>query len=356
MKNITKTFLEKLYYQDKKSIRKIAEEFELGKTTIEYYFKKFNIKRRTKSSANKIRFLRESNWIKGLNKEKDERVDKLSKKIRLTYKKKRYERLKKIEQKFGKTIKELIKELYLDKKMSQEKMAKEIGYGRKRIIDLMKEFKILKRPKYQYISSLKGKDRPMFGKKWNILYGKKKADERRKIHALRFRELTIKRLNNNEFPFFDTSIELLLAKNLIKEKIPFVKQLNIDNKFSCDFAVPFYKIIIECDGDYWHANPKIYNRKKLDKRQKVNINRDLFKDKYLSKKGWVILRFFESEIKSNVNRCIDKIKFTIVQQESKKIKSSFDNLQNLCNTDIAMNQVQNKRGQVKNKYSGRFLL
>lgn len=315
MKKITKTSLKKLYYRDKKSIRKIAEEFKLGKTTIEYYLKKFSIKRRTKSNANKIRFLNEDNWIKGLSKERDVRVNNLSKKIKLAYEKKRQERFKKIEKKFGKTIKELIREFYLNKKMSQEQIAKEIGYDRRIIIDLMKEFKIPKRSKYQYISSLKGKNHSMFGKTWEILYNKSEADERRKIHSLRFRELTIRRLKDKEFPFFDTKIENVMARELIIRKIPFVKQFIVDSKFVCDFAIPYAKIIIECDGDYWHANPEIYNLGKLDMRQRKNLQRDKFKDEYLTKNGWIVLRFFESDIKKDLTKCVNKIEKVVIKKD-----------------------------------------
>ena len=104
----------------------------------------------------------------------------------------------------------------------------------------------------------------MFGKKWDIHFGKEKADKRRKEHSKRFRNLTIKRLENNEFPFFDTEIEKIMARELLKKKIPFVKQFNVENKFVCDFAIPLFKVIIECDGDYWHANPKIYKKDKLN--------------------------------------------------------------------------------------------
>ncbi len=316
---ITKNLLEKLYYKDNKSMRKIASELNLGKTTVEYYFKKFNIKRRTREEANRLSS-KEHGWTRGLTKEKDERIARLSRSIKETYTAKRKERIRKIEEKFGKPMKELLIDLYENQKMSQEQISRKIGYDRRIVIDLMREFQISKRPKYQYISSLKGKNHSMFGKTWDKIYVKKEADKRRKDHSKRFRELTMRRLNNNEFPFFDTSIEIAMAKALLKEKILFVKQFNIDNKFSCDFALPQYKIIIECDGDYWHANPKIYNQKNIDKRQAMNLKRDKFKDLYLTKKGWVVLRFFESDINKDISKCIRKIKSKI------KIPPPIDNL------------------------------
>lgn len=325
MGEITKSLLIKLYHKDKLSIRKIASKLNLGKTTIEYYLKKFRIKTRPHKEASKL-VSDEYGWTRGLTKEKDERVKKLAESIKRAYELKQKKRIEKIENKFGLKIKDLLIELYLNQGLSQEQIAKKIGYDRKIIIDLMKRFNIPKRPKYQYIVSLKGKHHAMFGKTWKILYNKSEANKRRGIHSLRFRELTIKRLNNNEFPFFDTEIEIILAENLLKAKIPFIKQFNIDNKFSCDFAIPIYKIIIECDGDYWHANPKIYDRKNLDKRQIKNLTRDKFKDMYLKRKGWTVLRFFESDIKLDIDKCINKIKNHISTEELKKIPSPIDSL------------------------------
>ena len=315
---ITKEILQKLYFKDKKSMRKIAKECDVGKTTIEYYFKKFKIKRRSHKEANKLAS-KEHGWTRGLTKRTDKRVARLAEGIKKAYEIKRKNKIEKIEKSFGKPLNELIKYLYWDRKFNQEEISKKLKIDRTTVIELMKKFNIQKRPKYQYISLLKGKKHSMFGKTWNLLYGKSKADNRRKIHSDRFRELTIKRLNNNEFPFLDTKIELSLARELLKEGILFVKQYNVGNRFSCDFAIPSHKIIIECDGDYWHANPQLYNRTNLDKRQLKNIKRDLFKDKYLRENGWIVIRFFESEIKSNIKRCINKIKFIIENQELKKL-------------------------------------
>lgn len=327
MKKITKDFLQKLYHKEKKSTRKIASELKVSKTTLEYYLKKFNIQRRTRSEASKLH-AKESNWIRGLNKNEDLRVKKLSKKIKLTYIKKRQKNFKKIETKFGKSLKEIINDFYWRNNLNQEQIAKKLGINRTIIIKLMKKFKILKRPKYQYISSLKGKDHAMYGKTWDKLYNVGEAKKRRKDHASRFRKLTIKRLKNNEFPFLDTKIEKIMANELMKKNILFIKQFNINNKFVCDFAIPYLKIIIECDGDYWHANPKTYSPKKLTFDQKRNIQRDNFKNLFLSKKGWIILRFFESDIKKDTKKCMEIIEkaIKIKTEELKKIKSPLDEL------------------------------
>ena len=98
---------------------------------------------------------------------------------------------------------------------------------------------------------------------------------------------------------------------MLKRNIAFSKQYLVEDKFVCDFAIPELKIAIEADGDYWHASQKIYNHQFLDKRQKRNVQKDKYEKIYLEGKGWLLLRFFESEIKSNLKECVDKIEEAI---------------------------------------------
>jgi|GEM_PF-2544181 very-short-patch-repair endonuclease len=318
--------LEDFYFNKKKSMRQIAKEMHVGKTTIEHYFKKFNIIRRSHDEARKINPQKYA-WTKGLTKS-DPRILRIAKGVEKSSFDKRNQKIKLIEEKYGKNLKEIISFLYCDKKLPQHLVAKELGMDRLIIINLMKQFNIPKRPKYQYISSLKGEKHPLFGKSWDNLLGKEKARERREEYSQKFRELTIKRIKNKEFPFFDTEIERIMAKELIKRGIPFVKQFNVNDKFVCDFAIPVFKIIIECDGDYWHANPKLFAGKELSRIQKNNLKRDAYKDKLLFKEGWEVFRFFESDIKKDVSNCVDKIYAHISAEELKKIPYPVDSLMN----------------------------
>ena len=307
----SKEILQRMYTKEKKSTRKIASELGVGKTTIEYYFKKYKIPLRNHSASNKIRFLTEDTWNKGLNKNKDPRVRHSAEKAKETYKKKRLERLKKIEEEYNIPLKIILGKLYWEDKLTQEKIAIKLGIDRSIIIELMNTLNISKRPNFEFISSLKGKDRPMYGKTWEDLHGSKKALKRKRDASLRFRELIIKRLQNNEMPFLNTRIEKLIANEMSKRGIFFRSQFSIDHKFVCDFAIPEYKIAIECDGDYWHANPRIYDHNALDVRQRNKVQRDKFKKKYLTRRGWLLLSFFESDIKSNLSACVDQIEHAI---------------------------------------------
>lgn len=71
----------------------------------------------------------------------------------------------------------------------------------------------------------------------------------------------------------NTSIELKVKKQLEENNISFKYQMyKFDRKNKCgyifDFYLPKYKMVIECDGDYWHSLPKMKIR---DKRKDFNI-------------------------------------------------------------------------------------
>lgn len=315
-KELTKDIFKNLYHQEKKSIREIAKILGIGKNTADYYLKKYKIKKRDKSHSAKIGALKCINWRKGLDK-KDPKILAAAEKSKLTNAIKRKERLIKIEEKFGKPMKNLINDLYWGENLNQESIARKIGISRGKVISLMKQFDISKRPNYEYIANLKGVNHPQYGKKWEDLYGKAVADKMRKQMSLRARRNIIKRLKNQEMPFINTKIEKKIAAELTNKGIIFSQQYSIDKKFVCDFAILGFNIIIECDGDYWHANPKFYDRNNLDRRQKMNWNRDKFKDIYLAKKGWKVFRFFEYDINKSPEKCVERI----IQEIKHQLKS-----------------------------------
>jgi very-short-patch-repair endonuclease len=112
----------------------------------------------------------------------------------------------------------------------------------------------------------------------------------------------------------NTDIERIMKEELIKrgfiEGKDFIHQFNLNNKFLCDFCFPSEKLIIECHGDWHHANPKIYQNKKLHPIQKKTITKDRNKEKYIrtiDNGTWKLLVFWGSEIKEDVSKCVDKI-------------------------------------------------
>jgi G:T-mismatch repair DNA endonuclease (very short patch repair protein) len=50
----------------------------------------------------------------------------------------------------------------------------------------------------------------------------------------------------------DTKIELKVEKELKRRNINYQKQISLYPRAMVDFYLPEYRIVIQCDGDYWH--------------------------------------------------------------------------------------------------------
>ena len=73
---------------------------------------------------------------------------------------------------------------------------------------------------------------------------------------------------------------------------------NDKNFRSYDFYLSDYNILIEADGDYWHANPTKYSDiELLTEIQKINIDNDKFKNNLAIENGYNLIRFWENDIR-----------------------------------------------------------
>ncbi len=176
--------------------------------------------------------------------------------------------------------------------------------------------------------ALKGKNNPMHGKHHNLewkkehskimsgknnpMYGKHPSEETKskmserqlgkpksESHKQKLREARAKQI----FPVKDTSIEIKIQNFLKRLHIEFYTHYyvnQIKSKYQCDILIPtqnriIQKIIIECDGCYWHGCPicDLKSHKNL-KNQK---ERDKLRTKELQEKGFKVIRLWEHEIK-----------------------------------------------------------
>jgi len=78
-----------------------------------------------------------------------------------------------------------------------------------------------------------------------------------------------------------------------------------------DFVLEEERIVIFCDGDFWHGYN--YNTKKklrqkfwIDKIER-NMRRDTKVTRKLRREGWSVLRFWEHDIEKRTGVCIDRI-------------------------------------------------
>lgn len=111
---------------------------------------------------------------------------------------------------------------------------------------------------------------------------------------------------NQIIPYEWTSIEKAIAKLLDDSTIPYIHGFNLGNKFQCDFGLPVYNLIIECDGDYWHSFP--------DKRE-----RDDKKNQYALSHSWKILRLSGNTILNDIESCKQAILSMIKENKAKLV-------------------------------------
>ena len=67
-------------------------------------------------------------------------------------------------------------------------------------------------------------------------------------------------------------------------------------------------MIIEFNGDYWHANPKKYIFQDLTERQKKQVKKDNLLRNYCSNNEIELLEIWESDYKNDVDSIKAKIR------------------------------------------------
>ena len=117
----------------------------------------------------------------------------------------------------------------------------------------------------------------------------------------------------------DTSIEVSLRKALWHAGIRYRK--NYDKlPGTPDIAITKHRIAIFCDGEFWHGKDwekkksKIKsNREYWIKKIERNICRDNETRARLQNREWTVVRFWGSEIRDDLEGCVEEIKDIIFQ-------------------------------------------
>jgi very-short-patch-repair endonuclease len=113
----------------------------------------------------------------------------------------------------------------------------------------------------------------------------------------KIRRATLRQMADQTFK--KTSIERIVEEFLQKEEITY-KYSFILEKRQFDFLLVEHDLIIECDGDYWHANPKFYPLPEHWQVKRINIDKE--KNEIAIRNGYRIVRFWEDEIMNNFNK------------------------------------------------------
>jgi very-short-patch-repair endonuclease len=101
-----------------------------------------------------------------------------------------------------------------------------------------------------------------------------------------------------------------------------------------DFAFPEKKVIVECYGDYWHANPKLYGKRGLTETQKRVLARDQLKREWAKKNGWTFLAFYESDINNDSIKCVEQILEKLGSSSGYTIANKIQNVMEELNVTI----------------------
>ena len=92
------------------------------------------------------------------------------------------------------------------------------------------------------------------------------------------------------------------------------------------------RIAVFCDGDFWHGhNWAIRGLESLEEelagysdfwRNKIehNIARDAEVNRLLAEQGWTVIRLWESEIRSDLEGCVQKIEDALTASKKEKQK------------------------------------
>ena len=122
----------------------------------------------------------------------------------------------------------------------------------------------------------------------------------------------------------DTSIEVMLRKALWARGVRYRKNYKkLIGK--PDIAITKYKIAVFCDSEYWHG----YDRENRNQQIKSHrdywipkIERNIARDREvtatLEKEGWLVLRFWERQIKKELSECVKVVLHAVEERKANR--------------------------------------
>jgi very-short-patch-repair endonuclease len=101
-------------------------------------------------------------------------------------------------------------------------------------------------------------------------------------------------IKKNGFKGEPSNLEKHFANIVNHHNIELESQYYLDGKFF-DFWVPNTNILIECDGNFYHCHPETHPTP-IYEIQKSNIKNDAVKNQIAKDYGFILLRFWETDI------------------------------------------------------------
>jgi len=221
-------------------------------------------------------------WNKGLTKETDERVRKASETM-----KENYRSGKRVAWQTGLTKNtdprvskqaSAIRKSWIGRKPSEKFLCVLKEYNENRVItDETRRKLSIARKKY-----LETHDGPNKGRKWS-------EETKAKLREARMKQ---------KLPTRNTLIERLMVNELLERNICFQTHIPLCDICQPDIVFSERQIAVFCDGDYWHS-------KEFEDGKRWEHDREV--DRVLKENDWRVFRFWGSEIKEDVNRCVDQV-------------------------------------------------
>lgn len=126
----------------------------------------------------------------------------------------------------------------------------------------------------------------------------------------------------------DTEPERILGSALWSQGLRYRKHYNMPGK--PDFVFVSAHVAVFCDGDFWHghnwalrglssveeelAEYKPFWRDKITR----NIERDKQVNSLLDEEGWLVMRFWESDVRKNPERIAKKVQRVVSERKANR--------------------------------------
>lgn len=118
-----------------------------------------------------------------------------------------------------------------------------------------------------------------------------------------------------------SKLELTFAKDFLEKLgVKYIYQFEVKEIGRWyDFYLPDHNLIIEIDGSYYHADPRVVKEDKLTPMHKHNIRVDEYKNKWALSHGIPILRIWEKDINDAPAKVLEALRIRLGVEKNKAI-------------------------------------
>jgi len=118
-----------------------------------------------------------------------------------------------------------------------------------------------------------------------------------------------------------SKLELRFAQEFLEELgVKYIYQFKVEEIGRWyDFYLPEHNLIIEIDGSYYHADPRVVSEDKLTPMHRHNMRVDEYKNKWALAHGIPILRIWEKDINEHPTQVLETLKKRLGLEKEKVI-------------------------------------